>query len=1032
MRNIPLPRLMSADGLHFKRSLRPVKATVELNIIPLSTASLQMPDGDSLPARAYVEMFTALGSAGYFRVRSPQASYGDETPFAELEHAAVEIGDYLVTGKIQDTMTASAALQTVFGHYRGNLWQIASTSINDIVVVDIDHETVLSGLLAIMDQLPDYHMDFDFSTRPWTLRVVGNDSGVTAEGRLGRNVKSARITYDDSELCTRAYYEIEDEDGDGMPFSRWYTYDSSTIRTYGVVERVVQVDISSDEAKALRVVKDYLRKHQEPIISVEIDGQELSQITGESLDRFQIGKMFRLALPDYHVTVDRNITELIFDDVYGKPLQITVHLASELDTVVSFLHDVATGTGSSVGPGGGTKKQSDKWKEYYTGLQQTDYFWDMYARKVNKNGEILKQAGLYIDAGGVLQYADDNENMLYARLKVTASYIRAELTDAKNSLYSRIEQTASYIRSEVSDTANGLVSRIEQTASHLRTDFEDRNNQLYSHIEQTASYLRSDFEDRANGLYSRIEQTASYLRAEYQDTAASLRSEIEVTASHLRSDFEDTANGLYSRIDQTASYIRSEVSQTANGLSSRIDQNASQIALRVAKGDVATQLAVEAGNVRISGGNLVIDGYVTSSGLATEIGNISVLSVRAIALSGGLSSASGDIRTGGTVAGAQLYRGATDMGNAFVALSDPGYTDNSKTITFTKANGETETVTFSRAIDPNPDWSWINGRASVTLQPQNQTFTSPTALGVAADTVNHTVKTAVGGEASLEITCEKVSIVYSAANHNYAYVFQSKAGSSVVAATSGTTKTEAYDAGVTAGKGVMGVTADTTNHTVKVAESSTKSLAITCEKVSVVYSTANHNYAYVFQSKAGTSVVASTSGTTGTEAYNAGVTAGEGKFSLASVTLQGTGRYVTAINANAGLKVKSAVKYNAGSDYTLYEAGSSFSYNDVGSTTVYTRSNRMALKYVGTIPGKTGVFYKVDASGTNYYQTSEYTPTKRTGTRIGSKVTGTNLGSQVAVYVSASDGTQYYQAGATSYLYSAGSTVSNKYYTKSA
>lgn len=860
---------MSADGLHFQRSLRPVKATVELNIIPLSTASLQMPDGDSLPARAYVEMFTALGSAGYFRVRSPQASYGDETPFAELEHAAVEIGDYLVTGKIQDTMTASAALQTVFGHYRGNLWQIASTSINDIVVVDIDHETVLSGLLAIMDQLPDYHMDFDFSTRPWTLRVVGNDSGVTAEGRLGRNVKSARITYDDSELCTRAYYEIEDEDGDGMPFSRWYTYDSSTIRTYGVVERVVQVDISSDEAKALRVVKDYLRKHEEPIISVEIDGQELSQITGESLDRFQIGKMFRLALPDYNVTVDRNITELIFDDVYGEPLQITVHLASELDTVVSFLHDVAAGTGSSVGPGGGTKKQSDKWKEYYTGLQQTDYFWDMYARKVNENGKILKQAGLYIDAGGVLQYADDNENMLYARLKVTASYIRAELTEAKNSLYSRIEQTASYIRSKVSDTANGL----------------------------------------------------------------------------------------YSRIDQTASYIRSEVSQTANGLSSRIDQSASQIALRVAKGDVATQLAVEAGNVRISGGNLVIDGYITSSGLATEIGNISVLSVQAMALSGGLSSASGDIRTGGTVAGAQLYRGGTDMGNAFVALSDPGYTDNSKTITFTKANGETETVTFSRAIDPNPDWSWINGRASVTLQPQNQTFTSPTALGVAADTVNHTVKTAVGGEASLEITCEKVSIVYSAANHNYAYVFQSKAG---------------------------------------------------------------------------TSVVASTSGTTGTEAYDAGVTAGEGKFSLASVTLQGTGGYVTAINANAGLKVKSAVKYNAGSDYTLYEAGSSFSYNDVGSTTVYTRSNRMALKYVGTIPGKTGVFYKVDASGTNYYQTSEYTPTKRTGTRIGSKVTGTNLGSQEAVYVSASDGTQYYQAGATSYLYSAGSTVSNKYYTKSA
>ena len=350
---IPLPRLISADGLQFQRRLRPIKATVELNITPLSTASLQMPEGDSLPARAYVEMFTALGSAGFFRVRSPQDSYGDDTAFAELEHAAVEIGDYLVRGKIQDTMSASDALEAVFGHYRGSLWQIAAGSISDTVVVDIDHDTVLSGLLAIMDQIPDYRMDFDFSTRPWTLRVVENSSSVTAEGRLGRNVSSARITYDDSELCTRAFYEIEDKDSEGKPISKWYTYDASTIDEYGIVERVVQVDISSTKSKAQRVVKEYLRKHKEPIISVEIDGQELSQITGESLDSFQIGKMFRLALPDYGVTVKRRITELIFDDVYEKPLQITVHLASALDTVVSFLHDVAAGTGSSVGSGGG-------------------------------------------------------------------------------------------------------------------------------------------------------------------------------------------------------------------------------------------------------------------------------------------------------------------------------------------------------------------------------------------------------------------------------------------------------------------------------------------------------------------------------------------------------------------------------------------------------------------------------------------------------------------------------------------------------
>lgn len=48
-------------------------------------------------------------------------------------------------------------------------------------------------------------------------------------------------------------------------------------------------------------------------------------------------------------------------------------------------------------------------------------------------------------------------------------------------------------------------------------------------------------------------------------------------------------------------------------LRSLITANATQIALRVEKGDVATQLAVEAGNVSISGGDLIVDGYVTAT-----------------------------------------------------------------------------------------------------------------------------------------------------------------------------------------------------------------------------------------------------------------------------------------------------------------------------------------------------------------------------------------------------------------------------------
>lgn len=170
--------------------------------------------------------------------------------------------------------------------------------------------------------------------------------------------------------------------------------------------------------------------------------------------------------------------------------------------------------------------------------------------------------------------------------------------------------------------------------------------------------------------------------------------------------------------------------------------------------------------------------------------------------------------------------------------------------------------------------------------------------------------------------------------------------------------------------------------------------------------------------------------------YNAGVTEGEGAFTPATVTLQGSGRYVTAINANTGIKVTNTLKYNAGSGYTLYEGGDWYDYYDVGSSDTLYKSGG-DLKLVGYLSkGATvsdaGTYYRAVSYGTgdNHLRGSSVTPTRRTGYRRGSQVTGTNQGSAVAVYVSDTNGTQYYQAGDTSYVYSAGSTVSDTYYTK--
>ena len=94
---------------------------------------------------------------------------------------------------------------------------------------------------------------------------------------------------------------------------------------------------------------------------------------------------------------------------------------------------------------------------------------------------------------------------------------------------------------------------------------------------------------------------------------------------------------LDSELKITNEAITSEVSRATEKeglLSSSITQTANQIALKVSKGDVSTQLAVECGNVSITGGNLIVDGMITSANLATafadlEEAHIPVLSVEA-------------------------------------------------------------------------------------------------------------------------------------------------------------------------------------------------------------------------------------------------------------------------------------------------------------------------------------------------------------------------------------------------------------------
>lgn len=476
--DIPLPKVWDKN-LNYIGEIRPIKVSATTKIVPLSYASLQLPKGVSVPARGFVELFTSMGSLGIFRVRSPQDAYGDDITTAELEHAITEVGDYLVLASYNEMMPASQAFTTIFSHYRGSFWQLGSVSAlgSEEIAVQADHVRVLECLISLLEQKTDCMMSFDFSTTPWTINFVKRGTVVSAEGRLARNMNYAKVSYDDTDLCTRAYFEVEAEEGlnpenfpvfdvnayyslgeyvnyDGqvyrlndshvagvvweqtskslvedVPTTEWQYVDADTIGIYGIVEKQVYSGGDYTASEVLRVVNDFLEKHKEPRVSIEISLEELSGITGEPFDTFQIGKLCRLALVDYGVTIERTITSMSWDNVYSSPLDVTVNLEDEEDTAINFIHDIDVnggtigGAGGGGGGGGGKKKQEETFKKFYTDFQKTDYYLDLYAREMKTANDILRQAGLYIGAGNVLLYADDNEKQLGGKIKVESDRI---------------------------------------------------------------------------------------------------------------------------------------------------------------------------------------------------------------------------------------------------------------------------------------------------------------------------------------------------------------------------------------------------------------------------------------------------------------------------------------------------------------------------------------------------------------------------------------------------------------------------------
>lgn len=334
---VQLPRLLDENFREIAR-LHPIKVKLSTKLNPLSTAEMHLPPDDAnVKVRDFVELFTPHGSAGIFRATELQTSYGSRNgQLVYLEHAFCTLSDSLALGAQAMSAPVATVIATLLNSQNIRHWVLGACEVDDDfeLIYEYSYDNLLQSLSKIVDMLPtEYAWEFDMSQHPFVMHLRKMPEDDACECRLNRNLSTVEITIDSSNLCTRVIPFGAGEGTDRVTLTNLIGsqhMDSENASVWGYVSRTFTSGDIFDALTLRDVAQKYLDNRDTPTISVRLDAIDLFEATGEPLDRFHLGRICRLPLPDYGIIMRERVIEMTWPDVYSDPEDVEVLLANRI------------------------------------------------------------------------------------------------------------------------------------------------------------------------------------------------------------------------------------------------------------------------------------------------------------------------------------------------------------------------------------------------------------------------------------------------------------------------------------------------------------------------------------------------------------------------------------------------------------------------------------------------------------------------------------------------------------------------------
>ncbi|NLI20783.1 MAG: hypothetical protein GX418_04465 [Clostridiales bacterium] len=363
--DIRLPRLMDLNLNEIARIV-PEKLSYELTLSEPSTATLVMNRSEAaVTVGQFMELYETYGSLGIFRVENVATTYRpglwdrllravglrEATVTVTLRHAVCTLEDGMIFGYHEyggTGVTLSEVLTELIAMQPSPYWQLGTVDYDTRYQYSFENESnLLSAILSTAEPIADEHRwTFDFTTVPWTLGLITESQDDACEMRMNRNAETVKVTVDRTQMVNRIYplgygegvnqLTIADVNG-GVK----YLEDTASQAAWGVVALPFADTTVTDAATLMAVAQAQLDARREPTVTVAVTGLDLSALTGEALDRLTIGRLCRVPLPEYGVSVRERIVSVRKADVFRDNTRAAITLANRRADAVEQMASTA-------------------------------------------------------------------------------------------------------------------------------------------------------------------------------------------------------------------------------------------------------------------------------------------------------------------------------------------------------------------------------------------------------------------------------------------------------------------------------------------------------------------------------------------------------------------------------------------------------------------------------------------------------------------------------------------------------------------